>query len=210
MGQVLKESRRRKIISSAIEEFYNNGIDASSMRVIAKNSDMSVGNLYRYFKNKHELAKYIIDPVLQKLNNLDFEIKLNAPFPSEQAIKSIDLQKLTEIVNWWAENLAYAMKQYRKEMYIIINDEKINETNVDYFTKLVKCILNYAQPSFAKSELSIDMLSQVLVKSIYSGLSEAIKFACNNEDITDQEFLGIIKYYLNGSFMLFAKIEKTN
>ena len=69
--QTLKEDVREKIIDSAKNEFLEKGIERASMRDIAAGSGMTVGNLYRYFKNKEELnniSKYIIFG--NKLNNL--------------------------------------------------------------------------------------------------------------------------------------------
>ena len=74
MVQVLKDSIRDSIIDAANREILKNGIDKASMRTIAANAHMTVGNVYRYFKNKDELILTIVDPVLKKIDSALMEI----------------------------------------------------------------------------------------------------------------------------------------
>lgn len=66
--QVQKEEKREKILEVAKEEFMKHGYMDSSLRTIAKKSDMSVSNLYSYFANKNELFKVIVAPTVHKFN----------------------------------------------------------------------------------------------------------------------------------------------
>jgi len=52
--QVLKEKTRRDIVEAAEKEFRKLSFEKASMRTIATNANMTVGNLYRYYKNKQE------------------------------------------------------------------------------------------------------------------------------------------------------------
>ena len=58
--QVLKEEVRQRIIKSARREFKKCGFEKASMRSIASSDNMTVGNLYRYYKNKEDLYGAII------------------------------------------------------------------------------------------------------------------------------------------------------
>ena len=62
--QTLKDDVRERIVDSAKAEFLEKGIDKASMRDIAAGSNMTVGNLYRYFKNKEELNSFIVGETL--------------------------------------------------------------------------------------------------------------------------------------------------
>ena len=55
MAQVLKDSLRKAILDAAKEEFLEYGFKDASMRRIAAKANMTVGNLYRYFKNKESI-----------------------------------------------------------------------------------------------------------------------------------------------------------
>ena len=59
MAQVLKEETRKKIIEAAKDEFLHYGFDNANMRRIALKSNMTVGNLYRYFKSDNIVDIYM-------------------------------------------------------------------------------------------------------------------------------------------------------
>jgi|AntAceMinimDraft_17_1070374.scaffolds.fasta_scaffold05671_3 AcrR family transcriptional regulator len=65
--QILKDYLRKRIKKSALQEFEKKGFQKSSMRVIAKSSGMTVGNLYRYYQNKEHLFKEIVNPAYQEI-----------------------------------------------------------------------------------------------------------------------------------------------
>ena len=65
--QYLKEETKNKIISEALKEFKVKGYNKASVRVIAKNSQTSVGNIYKYFESKEDLYKTLIGDVYNKI-----------------------------------------------------------------------------------------------------------------------------------------------
>jgi len=68
--QVLKEKVRAKIVKAAEKEFKRIGFEKASMRAIAANANMTVGNLYRYYKNKEEIFGVVINRLTVKLEKL--------------------------------------------------------------------------------------------------------------------------------------------
>jgi len=68
--QVLKEEMRKRIYDAAIKEFSEKGFTQASMREIAKDAGMTVGNLYRYFKDKEALFYSVISPAYESLMKL--------------------------------------------------------------------------------------------------------------------------------------------
>jgi len=52
----MNEETRNKIISAAGKRFAHYGYGKTTMAEIAKDCDMSVGNLYRFYKNKEAIA----------------------------------------------------------------------------------------------------------------------------------------------------------
>ena len=69
--QVLKEEVRQRIIKSARREFKKYGYEKASMRSIASNANMTVGNLYRYYKNKEDLFGAIIGSLFDEIKVLE-------------------------------------------------------------------------------------------------------------------------------------------
>lgn len=63
--QFLKDSIRKRIVDSAVLEFIQYGYSDASIRNIANNSNISLGNIYRYYDNKRALFLSIVNPFLE-------------------------------------------------------------------------------------------------------------------------------------------------
>lgn len=65
--QYLKKEIRERIIAAAVEEFKEHGFSDASIRNIANNAEISLGNIYRYFANKEALYFAIINPFMDSV-----------------------------------------------------------------------------------------------------------------------------------------------
>lgn len=65
--QYLKNEIRTRILASAVEEFKEHGYANASIRNIANNAEISLGNIYRYFKNKEDLYFAVINPFMESV-----------------------------------------------------------------------------------------------------------------------------------------------
>jgi AcrR family transcriptional regulator len=97
--QVLKEEVRQRIIKSARREFKKSGFEKASMRAIASAANMTVGNLYRYYKNKEDLYGAIIGSLFDVIKTL----KANTPAEPEARL------------NYLLENFKELQKEYSSE-----------------------------------------------------------------------------------------------
>ncbi len=68
--QKLKDETKRRIDEAALQLFRTFGYQGVSMRRIAENADMTVGNIYRYYKNKDELFSSLIQPSYDEIITL--------------------------------------------------------------------------------------------------------------------------------------------
>ena len=97
--QVLKEEVRQRILKSARREFKKCGFEKASMRSIASSANMTVGNLYRYYKNKEDLYGAIIGNLFDEIKNL----KANLPAEPEAQL------------NYLLENFKELQKDHKSE-----------------------------------------------------------------------------------------------
>lgn len=88
--QKLKPELRQKILNNALNLFYKNGYEETTMRKIAAKSYITVGNIYRYFANKEILFDEVIieayDAILDLVNsasNLSGEALMSSEYLSE-------------------------------------------------------------------------------------------------------------------------------
>lgn len=68
--QYLKKEIRENIIAAAIDEFKEHGYADASIRNIANNAEISLGNIYRYFTNKEALYFAVINPFLSSIKQV--------------------------------------------------------------------------------------------------------------------------------------------
>ncbi len=68
--QYLKKEIRESIIAAAIDEFKEHGYADASIRNIANNAEISLGNIYRYFANKEALYFAVINPFLSSIKQV--------------------------------------------------------------------------------------------------------------------------------------------
>ncbi len=130
--QVLKDEIREKIRLSAIEEFKKNGYGKASMRAIASQAGISVGNLYRYFENKHSLFSFIVQPVVDHLKELEIHYQYHCNSMKMNTMDYLDL-----IIG----SMVKARKGRKDELYILLEKsqgssyEKMKQNFSDGFEK---------------------------------------------------------------------------
>ncbi len=88
----LSDEKQNRILSAGITVFSQNGYHGAKMTEIAKEADVSVGSLYKYFDNKHSLFLTLtgktvsrMEQLLMKLLDTDMDILLK----TEKIIRSI-------------------------------------------------------------------------------------------------------------------------
>ncbi|MDR3644982.1 MAG: TetR/AcrR family transcriptional regulator [Clostridia bacterium] len=92
--QYLKDDVKENIIKAALAEFIEKGYQDSSMRIIARNANIVMGNIYRYFDNKEALFNALMGPVYDQIagtcEKVQHEIEeLQGPWEDEQAMTLI-------------------------------------------------------------------------------------------------------------------------
>jgi len=105
--QHLKEETKCRIISVALDEFANKGYLDASMRDIAQNADVSVGNIYRYFKNKSELFDEVMEPAYSRLM---LEMR-------EAGYSKADYS--VTLIEDTVDRIMKVLKQYKKQLVIL-------------------------------------------------------------------------------------------
>ena len=78
---VVSEETKTRIFQAAVQEFYTDGYNKSSLRRICKNAQVTTGALYFFFENKDDLFEAVISQVTVPLKQ-----KLAAHCASEQEL----------------------------------------------------------------------------------------------------------------------------
>lgn len=138
--QYLKNDVREKILVAAINEFKENGYANASIRNIAVNAHISLGNIYRYFTNKEALYCAVVEPLMEEITR-----KIDSEFEHS----NMDAKDVSDaVVDFLWEN--------RDKLEII------NQGNTAYFESFQKMLIEMAKTSINK--LIINRYPNLLTK----------------------------------------------
>ncbi|MCK4309113.1 MAG: TetR/AcrR family transcriptional regulator [Candidatus Atribacteria bacterium] len=168
--QVLKEEVRRKIKKAALYEFEQNGYQKTSMRSIALSAGVTVGNLYRYFKNKDDIFNVIIQPAFQEI------YKFIDEFARSKKIILSEKKQKDNFIKTFEESLIRIYIQHRSELVILLNGSKgsqMENAREQIISLIAGRIKKEAFPKMKKKRIMAedDFLAQVLATSFIEGIS---------------------------------------
>lgn len=183
--QVLKTEIKDAILNSAKKEFLHHDYQRASMRTIAKNAEITVGNLYRYFENKELILETIIAPLQNHLQELLNHKPIDLCSLSEENIESIIK---TEIMSVSSELIGY-----REEMIILLEKSygtRFEATKDKYITYLEESIRRYftEKSTIQKSDI-VAATSQAFAVSVTEGLISIFKTDQDADIIKESLFL---------------------
>ena len=136
-NEALATRRREEILRAARACFGEKGFSATKMKDIAAHLQMSVGNLYNYFKSKDEIVRTLaqrqIDNLVEKIRETDYEDReQNIRDLTEIALSRLNLRSAVfalDVMNAAASNrtLAHILHYYGRacrEALLAIYKEK--------------------------------------------------------------------------------------
>ena len=162
--QYLKDEVRNNIIEEALKEFRQLGYKGASIRSIAKKSNTSVGNMYKYFPSKEDLYENLIGTVYYRL--IDYikqfdEVELNDK--AEHIFYEL-MEKVMEIFNENSTEIAILLNKSEGSKY-----ENCKSTFIDFVTTIVAEKMKYElslEGKRLKDRFVIYLVSYSLVESI--------------------------------------------
>ena len=171
--QILKENVKEDIINSAINEFITHGYKKTSMLNIANGAHVSVGNVYRYFKNKEMLLETILEPVTKDIEAFLTDITINSNLIEDSSF-------LLSIIN----KFIAMCEKYEARFNILINDS--NESVTFHFNEnlsdiVVEHLNKWLKPCNDDLETEL-LLRQALANSWLIGIRQLINAYYNNPD----------------------------
>lgn len=192
MAQLLKDEVRLAIINSSKKEFLKNGYENASMRNIAKGANMTVGNLYRYFKNKEEINITIVSDVLEKINNMVKNISNDSvDFKSKNFKFKFDEKTLLKMLDKLSDELVDIYQENKDGFNILMLHSELNKSISNWFKDLIKHFIddNYKIPGFEKEK---QLMAKAFSVSIFDGIKELFK----DDSIKVSHLKMMVKTYL--------------
>jgi AcrR family transcriptional regulator len=191
--QTLKNNVKDQIVTAAIQEFKNKGFNQASLRHIAKEANISVGNVYRYFESKEQLFQSII---LQPLRRFESILNLEP--------NSFDHPQVAfnELATQFSSTLITLIEEDRDVLYVALNDPStsllIQAQLKAFLTRFSNQWLDELEVDLAESKLVIDMITQ----GIFHGCLHAVELAHTQDS---KHVAGAINMYFNlHVYMIYA------
>jgi AcrR family transcriptional regulator len=185
---------RKRIYDAAIKEFSEKGFSRASMREIAKGAGMTVGNLYRYFKDKEALFYSVISPAYDSLMELVGESielvkhrfdKSFFELLSEQILK-ISREHKIELLIIFEGSYGTKYERAKEEMVLVVEDFlkgdfliRLKEKDVDiedtYLLRVIAVGFVEGMVMIAKKYDSDEKLQKVVAQFITFYFSDVFK-----------------------------------
>lgn len=203
MGQILKDHVKTQIVESAIKDIFENGLIGSSMRKIASNANMTVGNLYRYFKNKDELINFIISPVLNRIGKIiqkytNKTIDLNDEYID---LSNISIEEITHILDDLSIELVNIYYDTPKPFMILMMNDKVNQNILKWFTKLIMDFMISKNYVNKKNNARCELLSRAYAVSLFAGVKDLLA----NNQLDKSELSIVMKMYFHSCISFIDK-----
>ncbi|MGW6458932.1 TetR/AcrR family transcriptional regulator [Streptomyces sp. NPDC055078] len=90
------DARRRQILDGAARCFARNGFHATSMQDILRESELSAGAVYRYFRSKEDLVEAIADGAFTGLRTAFAEAARTVPPPTPDVLVGRVLRRMLQ------------------------------------------------------------------------------------------------------------------
>ena len=205
MAQILKEESREAIIAAAKQEFLEKGYKGASMREIAKKAHMTVGNLYRYYKNKEDINLTIVAPTFKEIDSLLKSLTSNSVSMETRVFNlKPDIKELKEMLDKLVEGLVDIYSKNKTEFNILMLHSRLNEEITNWFTDIVNSLIadNFIMEGINQDR---DILSRSYAESVFAGIRVLFRDDNSNSDILKN----LLKTYLRSFvYMLDSDLRK--
>ncbi|TKG97005.1 TetR/AcrR family transcriptional regulator [Puteibacter caeruleilacunae] len=152
--QTQKDNIRDKILEVARNEFLEKGYKMVSMRYIAKQSEVGLSNIYNYFRNKDEILREVLNPLMQALDHIMEEHNK----PEHLSLEVFNSEQLLQEHIFLFTDL---IENYKKELHLILYNahgscyENFREEYTNHHTQMGYEYLNKMKEKFPAVNIQI-------------------------------------------------------
>lgn len=194
--QIQKEKIRLEILNKASQEFLKKGYTAASMRIIAKKAEISVSNVYNYFKSKEVLFYSLTDPVFHSMEKL-----FNTFIGFENGKDFADEHFLNDFIEITSRNIGEFIKKDRIGFLLIMDKstgtryEKIKDEMIE---SMEKHFFQHMMQENMKKDIPDDLIIMHLIAiNFLEGLLEIARHY-KNELWIEKNVKAFLHYHIGG------------
>lgn len=196
--QVLKDDIRNNILKAALLEFRQEGYTHASMRKIAQAAGTTIGNIYRYFKNKEVLFDAILQPVYLQYSECIENIR-------EEIVVSYkkDNSNPQHFFNKVQGTIVMLFKTYSSELTILLNlsngskYEQVKPNLIDLTLSILEKVLLVERDEDTRLHTRDLALASMIASTIVEGLCLILRDN-DKEDTLEQLIAQFLFLYSTG------------
>ncbi len=182
--QTKKTDIQENILKVAQKSFLEHGYRKTSMRNIAKEANVTLSNIYNYFKNKDEILEVIVQPVFRELEQL-FNRHNDPYYATTQWFETENISEIEE----YKEYVTFIVT-YRKEFDLLLHKcsgskyENIKDYFIDRYTESSRSYLQLMKDKYPQVNKDIsDFFLHTTAAWWIQIMSEIISHNLNEEEI---------------------------
>ncbi|OMD03679.1 TetR/AcrR family transcriptional regulator [Paenibacillus sp. FSL R5-0636] len=195
--QSKKEEVKQEIESAALKVFFRKGFSDAKMNDIADEIQISVGNIYTYFKNKKELFYSVVPPSLvDYLKNVLVE---NIRIDNQTFFDDVNNEKKSAIV----QEQINILTQYSRQIVIIFEKNKgtvYSNAKNELIDLMIETKRPYIKDHYKRYEIGTEE-NMILLKIIANNVINMILDLLKHEMSADSRrriFEALSLYWLHG------------
>ncbi|MBE7720513.1 MAG: TetR/AcrR family transcriptional regulator [Lacrimispora celerecrescens] len=194
--QVLKKDIKDTLILAALHEFQQQGFEKASMRNIAKASNMTIGNIYRYYPNKQALFEFIVEPAFSEYQNsiniIKNKLSIRDDTEDGPSIEYFDGVESTII---------HLIKSFTPQMSLLFTGSTgsayqcVKQELVFLSYMVTKSIFSNVIADMINENSYYDRLAHIIAQTLIDSICTILKTDCDNKEHFDKLIDHIIETY---------------
>jgi len=172
--QILKDDVRLEILRQARVEFISKEFRGASLRAIARKAGMTVGNIYRYFKNKDVLFRELLAPVIGQVEMMKMGMRQHERTPKGSQAETAEHDQITFGIYTF-------ILTHREDLKLLLTGaggsslENFEEELILWYAGIYKKALQEAWAQIGKDEFSVhDRTIYLVAQSVADSIIEVI------------------------------------
>ncbi len=183
---------RKKLLEVSRISFMENGYQQTTMRGIANQANVTLSNIYNYFKNKDEILEVILQPLFTEMEQMLG--RHNDPYYATTSwFEAEDVSQVEE----FKEHVAFIIS-YREEFKLLLYKcsgskyENIKDYFIDRYTEVSKEYLNLMKEKYPQVNENIsDFFIHTMASWWIQIVSEIV-----SHNLKEKEILNFLKEYM--------------
>jgi len=211
--QTKKEQTKEQIVDIATRIFQKKGFMKTSMRDIAKGAGTGVSNIYNYFKNKDELFRYIVMPLITDMEKMMYD---HHNLKSHEEFLKYASGESNEMVTEHVQAYVKLINNHRNEFELLLYKSQGSslETFIDEYTEectqQVLLFMKHFKSKHAEYSATCSTFTyHIHIVWMFNFISEVIKHGLTHEEIKDAIEDYILFEFIGWKALINKKI-KTN